>query len=211
METTEDMLGGGSYNKDTYIGYLKMKKGGMKVVPGDLDNSIISKRNNILAKLEKVLMGGDKLKEKNIDKYFKALGGKYIRNDMCISGDLAKCKLGKKVSMGGAKKLMDLGSSKYTPELLEHKFKGAAPVLYEKFINRTNNNGNRLSTRKGGYHSDVDYNDNLPYGGSDMELENLRNDIGRYQYFSGGSDVGIKYNDIELNKLRGEIDSIRYN
>jgi len=79
MDTTDNMLGGGEYNKDTYIGYLKMKKGGMKVIPGDIDKQIITKRNNILGKLEDVIYGGDKLKEKNIEKYFKALGGKYIR------------------------------------------------------------------------------------------------------------------------------------
>jgi len=50
METTENMLGGAIYNKDTYIGYLKVKKGGMKVVQGEIDNKIISKRNKILNK-----------------------------------------------------------------------------------------------------------------------------------------------------------------
>ena len=49
MDTTENMTGGVSYNKDTYIGYLKLKNGGMKVIPGDLDNQIIQKRNNILS------------------------------------------------------------------------------------------------------------------------------------------------------------------
>ena len=29
------------YDKDTYIGYLKLKHGGMKIVPGEIDNSII--------------------------------------------------------------------------------------------------------------------------------------------------------------------------
>jgi len=29
METSETMIGGATYNKDTYIGYLKLKKGGV--------------------------------------------------------------------------------------------------------------------------------------------------------------------------------------
>jgi hypothetical protein len=48
MDTTENMTGGTSYSKDTYIGYLKLKNGGMKVIPGDMDKQIIQKRNNIL-------------------------------------------------------------------------------------------------------------------------------------------------------------------
>lgn len=195
MDTTEGMTGGASYNKDTYIGYLKVKKGGMKVIPGELDNEIINKRNNVLLKLEKVLTGGDKLKEKNIEKYFKALGGKYIRNDMCISGNTKSCKKGKQASMGGAHKLMELGSNKYTPELLEAKFKGASPVLYEKYMN----NINKVS---GGYENNYHDNNNNNY--DDRQLDNLRMDIGRYQYFSGGSDL-------ELTKLRQEIDFIRNN
>jgi len=194
MDTTEGMTGGASYNKDTYIGYLKVKKGGMKVIPGELDNEIINRRNNVLLKLEKVLSGGDKLKEKNIEKYFKALGGKYIRNDMCISGNTKNCKKGKQASVGGAIKLMELGSNKYTPELLETKFKGAAPVLYEKYIN----NSNKVS---GGYRDNYN-NHNNHY--DNRNLDNFRMDIGRYQNFSGGSDI-------ELIKLRHEIDIIRKN
>jgi len=264
MDTTENMTGGATYNKDTYIGYLKMKKGGMKVIPGEMDNIIINKRNNILSKLEKVLTGGDKLKEKNIDKYFKALGGKYIRNDMCLLGDKSICKKGKHVSLGGAKKLMELASKKYTPELLEKKFKGSAPVLYEQYIKKGGDNSrsvpdhiemnhNKFDNNHGGYGPGYGpghgyghgsgygsgygpghgsgygpdygsgygpdygpgyepsygsgYEPNRMYGGSyDNELEKLRMDIGRYQYFSGGN-----YDDIELNKLREEIEYIRNN
>jgi hypothetical protein len=205
MDTTENMTGGANYNKDTYIGFLKIKKGGMKVIPGEMDNLIITKRNNILSKLEKVLTGGDKLKERNIEKYFKALGGKYIRNDMCISGDRSHCKKGKSISMGGAKKLMELASQKYTPDLLETKFRGAAPVLYEKYLKNIGEQNNNVM--EGG-----NYNDVMESGNNDdMGLESLRLDIGRYQYFSGGSNNNIYYNDIELNKLRDEIDFIRNN
>ena len=205
MDTIETMTGGATYNKDTYIGFLKIKKGGMKVIPGEMDDLIITKRNNILSKLQKVLTGGDKLKEKNIEKYFKALGGKYIRNDMCISGDRSKCKKGKSISMGGAKRLMELASQKYTPELLGTKFKGAAPVLYEKYLKNIGEQNNNVM--EGGNHNNVMEGGN----NSDIDLESLRMDIGRYQYFSGGSNNNIYYNDIELNKLRDEIDFIRNN
>jgi hypothetical protein len=137
MDTTENMTGGATYNNDTYIGYLKLKNGGMKVIPGDMDNQIIQKRNNILSKLEKVLSGGDKLKEKNIEKYFKALGGKYIRNDMCISGNTAACKKGKQASIGGANKLMELASTKYTPELLK-KVKGTLAIQSAYLLKQSN-------------------------------------------------------------------------
>jgi len=116
---------------------------------------------------------------------------------MCLSGNMDACKKAKQLSVGGAIKLMDMASDKYAPELLEIKFKGAAPVLYEKYLNNVN------ISRTGGY-NDMD-------GGEypDLELEKLRMDIGRYQYFSGGSNNTIYYKDIELNKLRDEIDIIR--
>jgi len=262
MNTTTDLLGGASLNKDTYIGYLKIKNGGMKVIPGDIDNEIINKRNIVLEKLEKVLSGGNKLKEKNLEKYFKALGGKYVRNDMCLSGNIAGCKKAKQLSLGGANKLMELSKDKYSKELLEFKFKGAAPVLYEKYINMLNRNNtggmnrydinekggmdiynevgemnrnideggeiNRHSDERGGVNRYSDeregvnrygderggykYYDNNMYGGSNEDigdLEKLRFDIGRYQYFSGGSTNRLCYSDIELNKLRDELDLIR--
>ena len=176
MDTTEDMLGGGSYNKDTYIGHLKMKRGGMKVIPGEIDNHILAKRDNLLDKLEDVIYGGDDLQEKNIERYFKALGGKYIRNDMCLSGDRSSCKKAKKLSIGGAMRLMEVGVNKYSPDVLEQTFKGAAPVLYEKYksnitknvnnnINRVTNTGNQpvnynpnpMNNNTGG-HNAIDYN-----------------------------------------------------
>ena len=40
------------YNKDTYIGYLKMKNGGMKIIPGENDNNIVARRDKILKHLE---------------------------------------------------------------------------------------------------------------------------------------------------------------
>ena len=125
------------YNKDTYIGYVKMKKGGMKIIQGDKDNKIISVRNKILGHLDQVLSGGKRLKEKNIKKYFKALGGKYIRNNICSSGNNSNCKGGRNISINGAHKLLKLISKKNLPinDALQ-TFKGSAPELYEKLENK---------------------------------------------------------------------------
>lgn len=121
------------YNKSTYIGYLKMKKGGMKIIPGEMDTNIINERNKILSHLDLVLGGQKKLKEKNVERYFKALGGKYVRNDICSGGDSHACKLGKKISLGGADKLLKLCAKKELPmDNILNKFKGSSPSLYEK-------------------------------------------------------------------------------
>jgi hypothetical protein len=156
------------YNKDTYIGYIRMKKGGMKIISGDKDDKIISVRNKILGHLDQVISGGKRLKEKNIKKYFKALGGKYIRNDICSSGNNSNCKGGKNVSIDGAHKLLKLISKKNLPidNALEI-FKSSAPKLYEKLENKI----------KGGYKS-INY-DNM-YGGNfynQIEISNLRQEI----------------------------------
>ena len=125
------------YNKNTYIGYLKMKKGGMKIIPGEKDNLIINNRDTILSHLDLVLSGEKKLKEKNIEKYFKALGGKYVRNDICTTGNLKNCERGKNISLGGADKLLKLSARKKFPmEKIINKFKGSAPSLYDNLENK---------------------------------------------------------------------------
>jgi hypothetical protein len=120
------------YNQTTYVGFLKIKKGGMKIIPGEKDDIIIKRRDNVLNHLDLVLSGGKKLKEKNIEKYFKALGGKYIRNDFCITGDAGNCRNGKNISLGGADKLLKLASQNNLPmKSVLATFKGAAPSLYD--------------------------------------------------------------------------------
>ena len=173
------------YNKDTYIGFLKMKKGGMKIIPGNKDEKIIATRNKILEHLESVLSGGKRLKEKNIKKYFKALGGKYIRNDMCISGDNSNCKGGKNISVVGAHKLLKLISKKNLPlDTALETFKGSAPELYEKLENKIKGGYKAVSydsdsskSSKGG----GDYYPNEMYGGnlelSNNNINNLRQEI----------------------------------
>jgi hypothetical protein len=148
-----------SYKLDPnlYVGNFKSKNGEIKILPGDKDNNIISKRNKILGHLNKVLSGGKRLKEKNISKYFQALGGKYTRNDVCISGDNLNCKGGRDISMEGAHKLLKLIKKEnlIVDDALK-TFKGSAPRLYEK-----------LETKiKGGYNT-IEYSSE---GGSNNYL-----------------------------------------
>ena len=135
----ELQIGGAIYDKNTYIGYLKLKDGAMKIVTGEKDNKIINKRNKVLSHLTKVLNGGKQLKDRKIEKYFKALNGKYIRNDICVLGDTSNCKNGKDVSMGGAHKLLKL-IAKNTNDIqpILDRFKGSAPVLYERLEYKIN-------------------------------------------------------------------------
>jgi hypothetical protein len=158
----QDMIGGGKYDTSTYIGYLKIKNDAMKIIPGKIDNKIIKNRDNILNHLNNVLSGGKELKEKNIETYFRALGGKYIRNDMCLSGNNDKCQSGKKVSMVGAQRLIEVVNNKYD---IDDKFKVNAPVLYSRIYN------NKI--KKGGMDYTYKYQ-KLLYGGN---LDELRQEI----------------------------------
>jgi hypothetical protein len=76
------------YDKNTYIGYLKLMNGGMKIIPGEIDSKIIKNRDKILEHLHLVFSGGKNLKEKNLEKYFKALGGKYMRQKLDKSNNI---------------------------------------------------------------------------------------------------------------------------
>jgi len=134
MDTNNQLVGGNlEKSSKVYIGNLKEKRGGIKIIPGDLDDKIISKRNKILNHLDKVISGEKRLKEKNIKKYFQALGGKYVRNKICISGDEPNCQQGKYVSLGGAHKLLKLiTKKKFDINNTLNTFKGSAPQLFEK-------------------------------------------------------------------------------
>jgi len=193
------------YNKSTYVGYLKLKKGGMKIVPGHKDDLIINRRNDILNHLELVFRGKKKLKEKNISKYFKALGGKYIRNDMCITDDKVSCKRGRNISMGGADKLLRLaGQNNFPMNNVLSTFKGSAPSLYEKLESKLS--GPRLSgPRLSGPRL------------SDPRISNIERPIYNYTQDGGEAlekfrvEIGRSTEDIELIKLRKKINKIRNN
>ncbi len=120
------------YDKNTYIGYLKLFNGGMKVIPGDIDNKIIHNRDRIIDHLNLVLSGGKQLKEKNVEKYFKALGGKYIRSKMNLP-ESTNVKGGSNKTISSAHKLLKLASkNNFNISNVLDIFKGSAPQLYEK-------------------------------------------------------------------------------
>jgi len=205
------------YNKSTYIGFLKMKKGGMKIIPGEMDTNIINERNKILSHLDLVLGGQKKLKEKNVEKYFKALGGKYVRNDICGAGDSNACKLGKKISLGGADKLLKLCAKKELPmDNILNKFKGSSPSLYEKLEQKITgvkggvvpDNISVVSSKShtnsmGGHNVD----DNRYNGRYNMDDNRYYMDDNRY---SGGYDEMYGGQDIELNNFRSEIGRLSF-
>jgi len=152
----------GKYNKDTYIGHFKLKNGGMKIIDDSTDKKILKNRNKILKHLEKVLTGGKSLKDKNIEKYFKALDGKYIRNEICTSGESRGCKKGQNVVIGGAHKLLKLAAKNNLDlEKVLNKFKGSAPTLYKKLENKISG-GNNNNLSEGGYSEHSSYGGEKP-------------------------------------------------
>lgn len=119
-----------AYDASTYIGYLKRKNGGFKIVGGEEDNRIIKNRDHLL----KELLGGLKQNKLNISRlpeYFSALEGKYIRNimqgssnnDAIIARQRTK-KITEKTIKGG----FNLYGDK-VKNMLEIN----APILYKKF------------------------------------------------------------------------------
>jgi hypothetical protein len=119
------------YDKNTYIGYLKLFNGGMKVIPGEIDNKIISNRDKILEHLNLVLSGGKSLKDKNYEKYFSALGGKFLRLKMNLpeSGNISG---GTSKVIKDTHKLLKLAAKHNKIDTALDIFKGSAPQLYEK-------------------------------------------------------------------------------
>jgi hypothetical protein len=130
------------YDASTYIGYLKRKNGGFKIVSGKEDNRIIKNRDYIL----KELLGGLKENKINISRlpeYFSALEGKYIRNLMqgssntdAIEARHRTKKITEKTIKGG----FDLYGDK-VKNILESN----APILYKKFEKKFKVVGGRVS------------------------------------------------------------------
>jgi len=107
-------------------------------------------KNNILNHLDLVLSNKKKLKEKNLNKYFKVLGGNYkINSDKTINNSYKLFKLGIKNNI--------------KVDTLVNKFKGSAPKLYdkleskitEKYMNYSDSN----SSFSGGEDEDEDTSD----------------------------------------------------
>ena len=125
----DNFTGGAEYNDTTYIGFLKIKNGGVKIIHGENDNKIIKLRDNVL----KELLGG--LKRNNISlyrypEYFSALEGKYIRNVVHGSGNdnIEARKRVKKIT----EKIIK-GGMKIHGDKIKNMFEINAPILYKKF------------------------------------------------------------------------------
>jgi hypothetical protein len=118
------------YDTSTYIGFLKRKNGGFKIVGGDQDNKIIKNRDYIL----KELIGGLKDNNLNISRlpeYFSALEGKYIRNLMKGPNDTIAI-----VARQRTKKITEKtikGGYKQYGDKVKNILEIHAPVLYKKF------------------------------------------------------------------------------
>jgi hypothetical protein len=161
-------------------------------------DDLIEKRNIILAHLDEVLKGGKNLKEKNIEKYFSALNGKYIRNNICISGSSKKCEYSKNISIGGAHNLLKiLSNKKFNMIDVLSKFKGSAPKLYEVINNKAST---KVSTTSSESTPEIKYKKELK---KNLEMkyqkkikENINNYFNNYQMNGGTS------------KLREEIEKI---
>jgi hypothetical protein len=225
MDITNN-LEGGSFSdsekyKDAYIGHVKVKNGNIKIIPGGKDVRILETRDKILGHLHKVLSGGKRLKEKNITKYFKALGGKYIRNDLCITGDNSNCKGGRNVSVDGAHKLLKLINKKNLPinSALE-TFKGSAPELYEKLETKIKGGYKAIGykseneERRGGYDERKKTYSEERRGGRRNEYysEERRGGYERKEYYPDemhGGNLGLFRSEINrnlnINSLRESI------
>jgi len=118
------------YDKSTYIGYLHIQDGGIKIVKGKEDRKILKTRNYIL----KELMGGLKKKDLSINRlpeYFSALEGKYIRNKMCGSGSNECFEAKERVKKITEKTIK--GGMKLYGDKVKNIFEVNAPILYKKF------------------------------------------------------------------------------
>jgi hypothetical protein len=175
-ETFNNLTGGAEYNKNTYIGHLKIKKGGMKIIRDHHDKLIGKERNLVLQHLHSSLTGG-KLDINNIQLYYKALEGGFIRALMCPAHiSKQNCQLANKNHEMAAYKLSKnalKGGNFYTLKT----FKTNAPKLYQHL-----KGGGKIKRLK--YKRDK-YQNRLSDGGSvksdsslSTHLSRLRNTVG---------------------------------
>ena len=155
------------YDKDTYIGHLKIKKGGMKIIGGTEDDNINQNREKVLDHLNDTLDNKINIDPNNIPNYYKALEGTYVRSLICPDDNDEDCqnkvdyavKHGYKLSKLLAKKLkikskdylkenapklyQQIKESKYWPKIKELAKKyGAKAIEYSlKSMSEMNKNG----------------------------------------------------------------------
>jgi hypothetical protein len=173
-ETYNKFTGGAEYNKDTYIGHLKLKNGGMKIVKSSDDDRIKKERNIVLEHLHKSLNGG-KIDGGNLPTYYKALEGGYIRNLICPTDSktcsnfinnnkMAAYKLSKNALKNGyanTLKTFKQNAPKLYKNLKDSDFIKKLKYKRDKYLNRLSDGG---STKSDGSLSE--------------HLSNLRNNVG---------------------------------
>jgi hypothetical protein len=173
-ETYNKFTGGAEYNKDTYIGHLKLKNGGMKIVKGGDDDHIKKERNIVLEHLHKSLNGG-KIDADNLPTYYKALEGGYIRNLICPTDSKTCSNFIDNNKMAAYKLSKNALKNGYSNTL--KTFKQNAPKLYKNlkdsdFIKKLKYKRDKYTNRLsdgGSAKSDDSLSENL---------SNLRNNVG---------------------------------
>jgi DNA-binding transcriptional ArsR family regulator len=199
-ETYNKFTGGAEYNKDTFIGHLKIKKGGMKIIKGEEDNNIKKERNIVLEHLHKSLKGGE-LDHNNLELYYKALEGGYIRNLMCPTNsstcsnfiknnNMAAYKLSKHALKAG--NFNTLKTFKYNAPKLYNNLKGAGHIKKLKY--KRDKYQNRL-TDGGSVKSDSSLS---------VHLSKLRDTVGTRSLNESGGNITRAKLDEFLTEQRNE-------
>jgi len=207
-ENFNNFTGGAEYNKNTYIGHLKIKNGGMKIIRDEHDKLIGKERNLVLQHLHSSLKGG-KLDVNNIQLYYKALEGGFIRALMCPQHvTKEECDIANKNHEMAAYKLSKHSLKAGNFNTLKI-FKNNAPKLYQHL-----KGGDRIKKLK--YKRDK-YRNRLTDGGSvksdsslSTHLRNLKSSIGKRSLSSPRRLTPIRYQSggDELQKLRIELGKI---
>lgn len=206
-ETYNKFTGGAEYNKNTYIGHLKIKNGGMKIIKDEHDKLIGKERNIVLKHLYDSLKGGN-LDHTNIELYYKALEGGFIRALMCPGdNNSATCELANYNNEKSAYKLSKHALKGGNFKVLK-TFKHNAPKLYQHLKGFG-------QIKKLKYKRDK-YQNRLSDGGSvktdsslSVHLSKLRNTVGTRNLNESGGASNVdtilrqRTNDIheELKKL----------
>jgi hypothetical protein len=173
-ETYNKFTGGAEYNKDTYIGHLKLKNGGMKIVKSGDDNRIKKERNNVLEHLHKSLNGG-KIDGGNLPTYYKALEGGYIRNLICPTDSKTCSNFIDNNKMAAYKLSKNALKNGYANTL--KTFKENAPKLYKNL--KDSDYIKKLKYKRDKYLNRLSDGGSAKSDGSLSEhLSNLRNNVG---------------------------------
>jgi len=186
----DNFIGGAEYNDSTYIGYLKIKNGGVKILPGNNDNKIIKSRDYVL----KELIGG--LKNNNLlinryPEYFSALEGKYIRNVMCVSGGSECIEARNRIKKITNKTIK--GGMKLYGDKIKNMFEINAPILYKKF------EGN-FKTKGGNSDLVMDYYFNMK-GGNIIYYNKYQKYLCKINNFNGGQNKMEGFHNIPNTSL----------